>query len=114
MAEAALRRLVGEAVTRGGLEDAYIRLVVTRGIGDLGLDPRKCVKPSIILIVDSIRLWAAHRYDNGLTALTAATPINHRESGSPRIKPLNYLGHILAKFEGIATRVDEAIMLDSS
>ena len=114
MAKAELRRLVGEAVTRSGLEDAYIRLVVTRGIGDLGLDPRKCVKPSIILIVDSIRLWPADRYDKGLTALTAATPINHRESVSPRIKSLNYLGHILAKVEGIAAGVDEVIMLDSS
>src|SRR5881397_1310291 len=113
MAKAELRRLVGEAVTRSGLEDAYIRLVVTRGIGDLGLDPRKCVKPSIILIVDSIRLWPADRYDKGLTALTAATPINHRESVSPRIKSLNYLGHILAKVEGIAAGVDEVIMLDS-
>src|SRR5437016_13197164 len=76
MAKAELLRLVGEAVTRSGLEDAYIRLVVTRGIGDLGLDPRKCVKPSIILIVASIRLWPADQYDKGLTALTAATPLN--------------------------------------
>src|SRR3989442_1525700 len=114
MAKAELRRLVGEAVTRSGLDDAYIRLVVTRGIGDLGLDPRKCVKPSIILIVDSIRLWPADRYEKGLTALTAATPINHRESGSPRIKSLNYLGHILAKVEGIAAGGDEGVMLHSS
>src|SRR2546425_9794742 len=103
MAKDAMGRLV---------EDAYIRLVVTRGAGDLGLDPRKCPKPSIILIVDEIHLWPADRYDKGLTALTAATPIGHRESLSPRIKSLNYLAHILAKVEGIAAGVDEVLMLD--
>jgi branched-chain amino acid aminotransferase len=109
-----MHRLVEEAVAKSGLDDAYIRLIVTRGVGDLGLDPRKCPKPSIVLIVDSIRLWPADRYDKGLTVLTAATPINHRESLSPRIKSLNYLSHILAKVEGIAASVDEVIMLDAS
>src|SRR3989441_4759606 len=112
MAKEAMGRLVEEAVRKSGLEDAYIRLVVTRGAGDLGLDPRKCPKPSIILIVDEIHLWPADRYDKGLTALTAATPIGHRESLSPRIKSLNYLAHILAKVEGIAAGVDEVLMLD--
>ena len=105
--------LVEEALGRSSLKDAYIRLVVTRGVGDLGLDPRKCPKPSIICIVDTIRLYPADRYEKGLTALTAATPINHRESLSPRIKSLNYLSHILAKVEGIAAGVDEVIMLDA-
>jgi branched-chain amino acid aminotransferase len=114
MAKDAMRRLVDEAVGKSGLDEAYIRLIVTRGVGDLGLDPRKCPKPSIIIIVDSIRLWSPDRYDKGLTVLTAATPINHRESLSPRIKSLNYLPHILAKVEGIAAGVDEIIMLDSS
>src|SRR5256712_1894869 len=112
MAKDAMGRLVEEAVRKSGLEDAYIRLVVTRGAGDLGLDPRKCPKPSIILIVDEIHLWPADRYDKGLTALTAATPIGHRESLSPRIKSLNYLAHILAKVEGIAAGVDEVLMLE--
>src|SRR3989449_7892954 len=112
MAKEAMGRLVEEAVRKSGLEDAYIRLVVTRGAGDLGLDPRKCPKPSIILIVDEIHLWPADRYDKGLTALTAATPIGHRESLSPRIKSLNYLAYILAKVEGIAAGVDEGLMLD--
>src|SRR6058998_284325 len=101
MAKDAMGRLVEEAVRKSGLEDAY-----------LGLDPRKCPKPSIILIVDEIHLWPADRYDKGLTALTAATPIGHRESLSPRIKSLNYLAHILAKVEGIAAGVDEVLMLD--
>jgi branched-chain amino acid aminotransferase len=112
MPKDALGRLVEDAVRKSGLENAYIRLIVTRGVGDLGLDPRKCPKPSIILIVDEIHLWPADRYDKGLTALTAATPIGHRESLSPRIKSLNYLAHILAKVEGIAAGVDEVLMLD--
>src|SRR5947209_1300282 len=109
----AMTRLVEEAVRKSGLEDAYIRLLVTRGVGDLGLDPRKCAKPSIICIVDTIALWPADRYERGLVALTAPTPISHRESLSPRIKSLNYLSHILAKVEGIAAGVDEVIMLDA-
>jgi branched-chain amino acid aminotransferase len=109
-----MARMVEDAVAKSGLADAYIRLVVTRGVGDLGLDPRKCPKPSIICIVDRITLWPAERYDGGLTALTAATPINHRESLSPRVKSLNYLSHILAKIEGIAAGVDEVIMLDAT
>ena len=109
----AMTRLVEEAVRKSGLEDAYIRLLVTRGVGDLGLDPRKCPKPSIICIVDTIALWPADRYEKGLVALTAPTPISHRESLSPRIKSLNYLSHILAKVEGIAAGVDEVIMLDA-
>src|SRR5947208_12922989 len=110
----AMTRLVEEAVRKSGLEDAYIRLLVTRGVGDLGLDPRKCPKPSIICIVDTIALWPADRYEKGLVALTAPTPISHRESLSPRIKSLNYLSHILAKVEGIAAGVDEVIMLDAA
>src|SRR5258708_10958322 len=113
LAKAAVHRLVEEAVVKSGLDEAYIRLVVTRGVGDLGLDPRKCAKPSIICIVDTIQLWPQDRYDKGLTALTAATPIHHRESRSPRIKSLNYLSHILAKVKCIAAGVDEVIMLDA-
>lgn len=113
MAKQDMHRLVTEAVAKSGLEEAYIRLVVTRGVGDLGLDPRKCPRPSIICIVDTIQLWPQDRYERGLTALTAATPIHHRESLSPRIKSLNYLSHILAKVEGIAAGVDEVIMLDA-
>lgn len=109
-----MARMVEEGVTKSGIKDNYIRLVVTRGVGDLGLDPRKCPKPSVFCIFDTIKLWAQDRYEKGLTALTAATPILHRESLSPRVKSLNYLSHILAKIEGIAAGVDEVIMLDSA
>ncbi len=108
----ALARVVEEVVAKSGIADAYIRLIVTRGVGDLGLDPRKCGTPSIICIVDDIQLYPPDRYDKGLSAVSAATPIHHRESVSPRIKSLNYLSHILAKVEGIAAGVDEVLMLD--
>jgi len=113
MAKDAIGRMVEEGVVKSGIKDTYIRLVVTRGVGDLGLDPRKCAKPTIFCIVDTIKLWPQDRYEQGLTALTAATPIHHREALSPRVKSLNYLSHILAKVEGIAANVDEVIMLDS-
>ena len=112
LAREGLGRLVEEAVAKSGIADAYIRLVVTRGVGDLGLDPRKCGTPSVIVIVDDIQLWPPDRYERGLSAVSAATPIHHRESLSPRIKSLNYLSHILAKIEGIAANADEVIMLD--
>lgn len=114
MAVGDMARMVTEAVGKSGLQDAYLRLVVTRGVGDLGLDPRKCPKASVICIVDTIKLWSTDRYEQGLTCLTAPTPIHHRESLSPRVKSLNYLSHILAKVEGIAAGVDEVIMLDSA
>jgi branched-chain amino acid aminotransferase len=106
--------MVTEAFAKSGMRDAYFRLVVTRGAGDLGLDPRKCAKPTVICIVDSIKLWPQDRYERGLTCLTAATPSSHRENLSPRVKSLNYLSHILAKIEGIAGNVDEVVMLDAA
>jgi branched-chain amino acid aminotransferase len=106
--------MVAATFAKSGMRDAYLRLVVTRGVGDLGLDPRKCPKPSVICIVDTIRLWPQECYERGLVCLTAATPISHKESLSPRIKSLNYLAHILAKIEGIAANVDEVVMLDSA
>ncbi len=112
LARKAMAKMMEEAVAKSGFVDGYIRLIVTRGIGDLGLDPRKCPKPTVICIVDEIALYPSDRYEKGLTAVSAATPIHHRESVSPRIKSLNYLAHILAKVEGIAAGVDEVVMLD--
>lgn len=109
-----MSRTVTEAVQKSGLRDAYIRLIVTRGKGDMGLDPRKCPRPTVVCIVDTIALWPADRYERGLVCLTAATPISHRENLSPRVKSLNYLSHIMAKVEGIAAGVDEVLMLDAS
>jgi branched-chain amino acid aminotransferase len=107
-------QIIGEAVRRAGLADAYIRPIVTRGVGDLGIDPRKCPRPTLMVIVDSITIWPAERYRQGLSMVTAATPIPQRESLSPRVKSLNYLAHVLAKIEGNLAGADEVLMLDSA
>src|SRR5262245_33332686 len=114
MSRPELGGIITEAYKKSKMRDAYVRLLVTRGVGDLGLDPRKCARPSVICIVDTIALWPAECYERGLVCLTAAPPIMHKETLSPRIKSLNYLAHILAKIEGIAASVDEVIMLDSA
>lgn len=114
MAKAEMVAITEEAVRRSGIAEAYIRHIVTRGVGDLGLDPRKCPKPTVIIIVDTIKLWPEEVYETGLKVVTAGTPIPQREALSPRVKSLNYLAHILAKVEGIQAGADEVIMLDSS
>ena len=105
-------RQIEDALKVNNLTDSYIRVVVTRGVGDLGLDPRKCPKASVVIITATIQLYPPETYENGLAVVTAATPISHRENLNPRIKSLNYLAHILAKIEGINAGVDEVIMMD--
>lgn len=101
-----------EATVEGyGAPDGYIRLVVTRGVGNLGLDPRKCV-PNIIIIVDGISLYPKEYYENGLDIVTAATTRSHPAALSPRVKSLNYLNNILAKMEAIRAGCFEALMLN--
>jgi len=94
------------------LKDAYIRLVVTRGVGDLGLDPAKCSSPTIIIIADKIVLYPEEYYKNGLELITASTRRNIPEAVNPQIKSLNYLNNILAKIEATNSGVMEAIMLN--
>ena len=93
------------------LKDAYIRLVVTRGVGDLGLDPRKCGVPTIFIIADKIKLYPEKYYRNGLEIVTAKTRRNYPQALDPRIKSLNYLNNILAKIDAIKSGTEEAIML---
>ncbi len=114
MAQDAMTELCLECIRVNKLSDAYLRLVVTRGVGDLGLDPRKCTKATVFCIADKIALFPAEVAKRGLTMMTAPTPVNHREGLSPRIKSLNYLAHILAKIEAINAGVDEALMLEST
>ena len=114
MPKAEMIAITEEGVRRSGLQDAYIRHIVTRGVGDLGLDPRKCVTPTVIIITDTIALWPAQVYETGLRVVTAGTPIPHREALSPRVKSLNYLPHIMAKAEGIQAGADDVLMLDAS
>ncbi len=102
-----------EALRHSGIGNAYLRHIVTRGVGDLGLDPRNCPKPTVILIVDTIKLFKADVIARGLTVVTAGTPIPNREALSPRVKSLNYLAHIMAKLEGINAGADEVIMLEA-
>jgi len=96
------------------LKDAYIRLVVTRGEGDLGIDPRKCRgQATVIIIADRIVLYPEKFYKEGLKIITVPTIRNLPEALNPQIKSLNYLNNILAKIEAANAGFDEAIMLDS-
>ena len=95
------------------LADAYIRAVVSRGIGTLGLNPRICEKAQVVIITDSIALYPQELYENGLELVTVSTVRNHPNTLDPRIKSLNYLNNILAKIEALNAGVMEAIMLNT-
>src|SRR5690349_12386591 len=86
-----MRQAVLDTVRANAKQDGYIRLIVTRGAGTLGLDPRKCSEPQVIIIVDDISLYPREFYDNGLEVVTASTIRNHHNALNPRIKSLNYL-----------------------
>jgi branched-chain amino acid aminotransferase len=105
-------KIVVDTCAVNGVEDGYIRLVVTRGKGDLGLDPRKCPTPTVICITATIKLYPDEFYENGLELVTVAVPRMHPESLNPRIKSCNYLNNVLAKIEAIQAGVIEAIMLN--
>jgi len=105
---------VVSTLKKNNLKDAYIRLVVTRGEGDLGLDPKKCYgKPMVIIIADKITLYPKELYQKGLEIITVPTPRNHPEALNPQLKSLNYLNNILAKIEAGNSGYCEAIMLDN-
>jgi branched-chain amino acid aminotransferase len=107
-------RAVIATLKENSLKDAYIRLVVTRGEGDLGLDPRKCKgNATVIIIADKITLYPDKFYRQGLEIITVPTVRNLPEALNPQIKSLNYLNNILAKIEAVNAGFDEAIMLDS-
>src|SRR5271169_6599793 len=103
---------IRETLAFNKLSDAYIRVVVTRGAGSLGLDPRKTTDPQVIIITDHISLYPEELYDHGLKIITAATTRNHPNAVNPRIKSLNYLNNILAKIEGTHAGCLEALMLN--
>lgn len=112
MTPAEMSGVVVESCRRNGIANGYIRLVVSRGVGDLGLNPYLCPKPSVICIAATIQLYPAALYESGLDIVTVATPRNHPEALNPRIKSLNYLNNIMAKMEAIRAGVQEAIMLN--
>ena len=103
---------VNATLAANEIEDGYIRLVVSRGEGTLGLDPSKCPTPNIIIITDLITLYPDEFYQNGLEIITAKTIRNHPGALDPRIKSLNYLNNILAKIEGLAAGCVETLMLN--
>lgn len=107
-----MEKIVLKTLQLNKLTNAYVRLIVTRGTGDLGLDPRKCKKATVICIADSITLYAKELYENGLELVTVSTKRNISEALNPSIKSLNYLNNILAKIEANRAGVPEAIMLN--
>lgn len=106
-----MREAILETVRRNNMRDAYIRPVVSRGVGDLGLDPRKCDRATVIIIVDSIQLYPKEAYQKGLRTITATTRKARADMLNPRVKSLNYLNNIMARIEANQAGVDEAIML---
>jgi branched-chain amino acid aminotransferase len=108
----AMCRAVNDTVRANGIDDGYVRLVVTRGAGYLGLDIRKTSDPQVIIIADTITLYPHEYYENGLSIITASTIRNHSAALSPRIKSLNYLNNILAKIEATDAGCQEALMLN--
>lgn len=108
----AMAQAVNDTVAANGIQDGYIRLVVTRGVGTLGLDPNRCSHPQVIIIADRIELYPEEFYRNGLEIVTASTIRNHPAAMNPRIKSLNYLNNILAKIEGLKAGCIEALMLN--
>ncbi len=107
-----LDRAVEDTVRANGRRDAYIRLVITRGTGDLGIDPRKCKKSTLIIIVDKITVYAEELYGQGIPIITSSTRRIRSDMLDQRAKSLNYLNSIMAKMEANLAGVGEALMLD--
>ena len=109
-----LMRAVVETCRKNKLREGYIRLVITRGPGGLGLDPRRCPKASVIIIADKIQVYPPEKYARGLDIVTVPTTRNLHSALNPAIKSLNYLNNILAKIEANNAGVEEAIMLNAA
>jgi branched-chain amino acid aminotransferase len=108
-----LIKAVTQTLKANDLSDGYVRLVVTRGEGDLGLDPRKCRgRANIIIIADKIKLYPESLYKNGMEIITVATTRNSHEALNPQMKCLNYLNNIMAKIEAVQAGYEEALMLN--
>ena len=108
----AVAQAVNDTLAANGLADGYVRLLVTRGAGTLGLDPNRTKNPQVIVIADTISLYPREHYEKGLRIVTAATQRTQPAALSPRIKSLNYLNNIMAKLEGLQAGCVEALMLN--
>jgi branched-chain amino acid aminotransferase len=113
LSRAALTEAVLESCRKNKIQDGYIRLVITRGVGTLGLNPKRCKKPSVIIIVGKIQLFPAELYDRGMEIITVPTVRNLHSALNPAIKSLNYLNNILAKIEANNAGCEEAVMLNA-
>jgi branched-chain amino acid aminotransferase len=113
MSHAEVMKAVVETCRKNRLRNGYIRLVVTRGKGTLGLNPNRCKRPSVIVIADKIQLYPAEMYERGMAIVTVPTTRNLNNAVNPAIKSLNYLNNILAKIEANIAGVEEAIMLNA-
>lgn len=107
-----LTQIIVDTVCKNELTSAYIRVVVSRGAGDLGLDPRNCSKPSVIVIAEALTIYSKDLYANGLKLASVASRRNRPDVLSPQIKSLNYLNNILVKLESTQSGADEALMLN--
>jgi len=114
MSKEEMGKVILETLRRNKLRDAYIRPLVTRGVGDLGLDPRKCPKPGVFIITQPWGAMYGDLYEVGLTGVTVSVRRNAADALSPNIKSLNYLNNILAKIEANEKGGDEAIFFDSN
>jgi len=112
MGKAEMAKAIQDTLEVNKIKDGYIRVVVTRGAGTLGLDPNRCSNPQVIIITDRIALYPAELYEKGLEIITVSTVRNHPAALNPRIKSLNYLNNILAKIEGVQAGCIEALMLN--
>ncbi len=113
ISHAQLAKATIETIRANKLRDCYVRLVVTRGVGNLGLNPRSCKKPSIIIIAGKIQVYPAELYAKGMDIVTVPTVRNLHSALNPAIKSLNYLNNILAKIEANNAGVEEAVMLNA-
>jgi branched-chain amino acid aminotransferase len=112
IAKEQMAQAIQDTVKANGITDGYIRVLVTRGCGTLGLDPNRCSNPQVIIIADKIALYPDELYEKGLDIITVGTIRNHPAALNPRIKSLNYLNNILAKIEGLQAGCIEALMLN--
>src|SRR5437868_14615081 len=112
MSRRAMAEALFETVRKNDLRDGYIRLIVTRGVGNLGLNPEQCKTPSVIIITAQIALYSEEMYRNGLTIVTVATRRTNPSALNPAVKSLNYLNNVMARIEANQANADEAMMLN--
>ncbi|PYJ09952.1 MAG: branched-chain-amino-acid transaminase [Verrucomicrobia bacterium] len=103
-----------ETIRKNGLNEGYIRLIVTRGVGNLGLNPAQCKRPSVIIIATTIALYSKEVCETGLTVVTCATRRTNAAALNPAVKSLNYLNNVMARIEANLAGADEALMLNDA